>query len=182
MRQGLLLVSRDDKLKGQIKDALRAAGVRPFCVEVARQGQECLARLKGRRGCFVVVDDDLSDMRGTDLLHAIRAGDKEALIVYVAARHDLELERQVRQLRVLYYTAKPPEQSELVRLFNAALLRRENPWTINCPPSPGPAEKEAIAGTVKAEKDPHQEKNEGCSYDARGPLLGKSFLTTFPRT
>jgi DNA-binding response OmpR family regulator len=168
MRKGLLLVSRDDKLKEQIKEALRAAGVRPFCLEIARQGQECLARLKGRRGCFVVVDDDLADMTGTDLLHAIRAGDREALIVYVAAQHDLELERQVRQLRVLYYTAKPAEHAELVRLFNTALLRRENPWAVNCPPNPRPAEKGAAARTARSSKvgkDPNQEKKEGCSYD-----------------
>lgn len=148
MRKGLLLVSSDDKLKGQIKKALRAAGVRPFCIEIARQGQECLARLKGRRGCFVVIDDDLPDMRGTDLLHAIRAGDREALIVYVAAQHDLKLERQVRQLGVLYYMAKPPEPSELARLFGVVLLRRENPWAARCPPNPRPAEKGAEARTA----------------------------------
>ena len=149
MRKGLLLVSRDDRLKEQIKEALRAAGARPFCVEIARQGQECLDRLKGRKGCFIVIDDDLPDITGTDLLHAIRANDREALVVYVTAQHNLEREKQVRQLGVLYYTAKPPEHSELVRLLSVALLRRENPWSVSCPPNPGPAKKGGEARTAR---------------------------------
>jgi len=161
MRKGLLLVSRDNRLKEQIKEALRTAGVRPFCVEIARQGQECLARLKGRKGCFIVIDDDLPDMTGIDLLHALRANDREALIVYVATQHNLELERQVRQLGVLYYTAKPPEHSELVRIFGVALLRRENPWAVSCPPNPGPAK------TGKKQRrpvHPNQEKKGETNY------------------
>ncbi len=148
MRKGLLLVSRDDKLKGQIKDALRTAGVRPFCLEGATRGQECLVRLKGRRGCFIVIDDDLPDMTGADLLEAVRAGDREALIVYVATRHSLELERRIRRLGVLYYTAKPPEPSELVRLFGGVLLRRETPWAAHCPPNSGLAEQGGEARTA----------------------------------
>ncbi len=135
MRKGLLLVSRDGKLKGQIKEALRTAGVRPFCLEVAAHGQECLVRLKGRRGCFIVIDDDLPDMTGADLLEAVRADDREALIVYVAAHHSLELERQIRRLGVLYYTAKPLEPLELARLFGGVLLRKEIPWAAHCPPN-----------------------------------------------
>ncbi len=40
----------------------------------------------------------------------------ETLVIDIALRHTLELERQVRQLGVLYYTEKPPEPVVIERI------------------------------------------------------------------
>ena len=73
--------------------------------------------LANQRPRLVILDDQLADTRALDLLPHLGRVSPKLLIVYLATCHTLELEREVRQLGVLYYTEKPPDLEVLKRIL-----------------------------------------------------------------
>ena len=134
---GVLLVSRDGELKRQIGLALHRSGLSSTLLRMAGCGREALAMLANQRPRLVILDDQLADTRALDLLpHLCRVSPK-LLIVYLATCHTLELEREVRQLGVLYYTEKPPDLEVLKRILGttfAGARRREASPSERTPP------------------------------------------------
>ncbi len=119
--KSLLLVSRDPLLKEEVARALGLAGLPPALLSVASCGQEGLEILARDRPRLLILDDELPDTTGLELLgHLYRSGIK-VLVVYLATHHTLELERAVRQCGVLYYTEKPPDFQVMTRIVAAAL-------------------------------------------------------------
>ena len=119
--KGLLLVSGDDELKQQITGALSLARLPLTTLTTVTCGQDALKILAREKPFLVILDDELPDTTGLDLLRTLYQDGINTLVVYMAARHALELEKEVRQLGVLYYTEKPPEPSVLERIVATAL-------------------------------------------------------------
>ena len=116
-----MLVSNDRNLRHQLRTCLPGIGVAPGTLTAVRSGHECLIALAKIRPRLVVLDDSITDWDGLDLLRALHRHDPEILVVYLTARHTLELERVVRQLGVLYYTEKPPDPSLLGKVLGSVL-------------------------------------------------------------
>ncbi len=58
------------------------------------------------RGDRVVIIDDETHADAVRLVGALKADEREAAIIYLAARHSIDLERQVRQAGATYYADK----------------------------------------------------------------------------
>jgi DNA-binding NtrC family response regulator len=69
---------------------------------------------------LVIVDDEAiaHSTRGW-LLDRIHRYAPHALVIYVAASHDLENERRARASRVQYYTAKPLDTTRTLRVLKS---------------------------------------------------------------
>jgi hypothetical protein len=72
---------------------------------------------------MILFDDSVLAQGGPTFLERLHQSAPRALVVYIANHHTAELERVVRQLGVLYYTAKPPEDFLLQRVLASALQR-----------------------------------------------------------
>ena len=107
--KSLLLVSGDDELKRQITGVLSLAHLSLTLLTTVTCGQDALKILARERPHLVILDDDLPDATGLDLLRSLHHNGIKTLVVYMAAHHVLDLEKAVRQLGVLYYTEKPPD-------------------------------------------------------------------------
>lgn len=83
----------------------------------AGQAQELLSRLKVR---LVVIDDQNVDppMRGW-LLEQVRKHAPSALVIYIAAEHDLDGERRARAHPVQFYTARPLDADRVRRVLES---------------------------------------------------------------
>ncbi len=83
----------------------------------AAQAREVMSRLKVR---LVVMDDEKIDpaVRGW-LLEQIRKHAASALVIYIAAKHDLEGERRARAHPVQFYTARPLDGVRLQRVLES---------------------------------------------------------------
>jgi DNA-binding NarL/FixJ family response regulator len=84
-----------------------------------KNGLEWLTAVQRVRPRLIILDDSLPDLEGPGELRALRHRAPEALVVYLATHHTLELERAVRQSGALYYTEKPPDLSLLAKVFAA---------------------------------------------------------------
>jgi DNA-binding NtrC family response regulator len=84
------------------------------------QAREVMSRLKVR---LVVIDDEKIDaeVRGW-LLEQIRKHAASALVIYIAAEHDLDGERRARTHPVQFYTARPLD-ADLVRRVLESFVR-----------------------------------------------------------
>ncbi|MBI3300473.1 MAG: response regulator [Deltaproteobacteria bacterium] len=107
--RGLVLVSNDRHLRRQFRLCLSDLGIAAGALTTVKNGHECLTALARIRPRLVVLDDSVADPDGLTLLHLLHQRDPEVLIVYLTIHHTLELEREVRQNGVLYYTEKPPD-------------------------------------------------------------------------
>lgn len=116
----LLLVSGDGELKRQITGILGFAGLLCPALTTVTYGQDALKVLARERPRLVILDDDLPDTTGLDFLRTLHQDGIETLVVYMATHHTLELEKEVRQLGVLYYTEKPPDLSVIKRIVTVA--------------------------------------------------------------
>ena len=112
----LLVLSRDDDLVGQVREAAQVILDRPEPV-VVHSGAACLSALEAQPTALLILDDAVQRGSGPVLLYRIRTAHPQLRIVYVASHHNAELEREVRQIGVLYYTAKPLGQRELASLI-----------------------------------------------------------------
>jgi DNA-binding response OmpR family regulator len=111
--KSLLLVSGDNELKRQITDVLGLARLPLTTLTTVTCGQDALKVLARERPHLVILDDDLPDSTGLDLLRSLCQDGIKTMVVYMAACHALELEKEVRQLGVLYYTEKPPDPAAI---------------------------------------------------------------------
>jgi DNA-binding response OmpR family regulator len=118
-----LLVSQDKRLKRQVQDCLTASG---FPVTLVTSTADHPVRVPDATKTLphiIVFDDSLPLQEGPTRLDALQQYAPHAFVVYITDHHTPELERAVRQLGVLYYTAKPPDDLPLQRVLTAALQR-----------------------------------------------------------
>jgi DNA-binding response OmpR family regulator len=116
-------MSRDKRLKRQIQDCLAASGLPATLVMSIDDAPVPVPEATKTPPHIIVLDDSIPVQEGPTLLDTLRHYAPHALVVYIASQHTPELERTVRQLGVLYYTAKPPDDLLLQRVLTAALQR-----------------------------------------------------------
>ena len=117
----LVLASKDKILQRQIREYLSAEQIAAHGLILVRDESAWQKALSSERPRLVLLDDGVSPGSGLAWLTALRCCLPEALVVYIAERHSLELERAVRQLGVLYYTSKPPEKDSLGKVLATVL-------------------------------------------------------------
>lgn len=123
LRRKVLLVSRDKRLKRQVQDCLAASGLPTTLLTSIDDNPIRVPEVMKTPPHIIVLDDSLPLQEGPTLLEALHRYAPHALVVYITGQHTPELERMVRQLGVLYYTAKPPDDLLLERVLTAALQR-----------------------------------------------------------
>ena len=117
----VLLVSHDRRLKRQVQACLAASGLTTTLLTATHNDQKNIRALAKPPPDVIVLDDNISAHEGPTLLETLHQSSPQALIVYIASQHTAELERTVRQLGVLYYTEKPPDDRLLHRVLVSAL-------------------------------------------------------------
>jgi DNA-binding response OmpR family regulator len=119
----VLLVSGDKRLKRQVRDCLAASGLPTMLLTSLDEGPARVPVVTKTPPHLIVLDDSVPVQAGPTLLDALHHYAPHALVVYITGQHTPELERTVRRLGVLYYTAKPPDDLSLQRVLTAALRR-----------------------------------------------------------
>lgn len=117
----VILVSSDKPLRGQLRAWLVHEGMTGNSVFTVATGQECQTVVSQLRPRVTVIDDAIPDTDGPTLLRALRQQVPDALVVYLATHHTAELEREIRQLGVVYYTEKPPDEDTLRKVLGTVL-------------------------------------------------------------
>ena len=124
----LLAATRDESLRR----ALRGIRVRGMArLETCLTGEEVLELIspagflphEGERPAIrvLVLDDDLIDMTGRDLLPELRRVAGDVKIIFVTKRPDVETEIAVRRQGVYFFLRKPVEAALMNRLIEKAV-------------------------------------------------------------
>jgi response regulator of citrate/malate metabolism len=74
---------------------------------------ECLSALRLLRPSVVLLDDAVADKPGPHLIQEMQTVQPGVHVVYIASRHTLDLEREMRRQGVLFYLARPMENESL---------------------------------------------------------------------
>ncbi len=104
----LILVVDDSKVMRMIvKRTLRQAGFGGHTVVEAENGVEALDRIGEKKPDLVLLDWDMPEMNGLDLLRAVRAEDKTLRMGFVTARATAEMRDIARSAGANFFIAKP---------------------------------------------------------------------------
>jgi DNA-binding response OmpR family regulator len=118
---GLVLLSDDRTLAAAIDADLAHLGLPADTTVRTASVVEVWQLLAREREALFVLDDGAPGVDGPALLAALVAeGLDPGRVVYLAARHAVALEVDVRRRGVLYYTAKPPAPGVIEKLLGAA--------------------------------------------------------------
>jgi DNA-binding NtrC family response regulator len=125
----IVLATRDPAIAQQVAAALSAMGPQAPRLSSVSSMPECVHAVRLLRPAVVLLDDDVTDRPGPQLLEELTAAQPGVLVVYIAAHHSLDLEREIRKGGVLFYVARPVEmetlESTLVGILQG-LLRGSN--------------------------------------------------------
>lgn len=125
----VVLASRDSKVGAMVTAALASLGPQAPRLSAVGSMAECVTATRMLRPSVVVLDDAIADSPGPHLCTDLQATQPGIHIVYIASRHTLELEREIRRQGVLFYVARPMEseslESTLSRILKG-LLRSTN--------------------------------------------------------
>jgi DNA-binding NtrC family response regulator len=99
----------------------------------AREDWRCIERAAGALEVGVVVldDDVVPENQRSDLIANIHIWFPQAMIIYVAGKHDAGIERMARAAGVLSYTSKPVDVARLQSLLRSLSHRRLQAPTIH---------------------------------------------------
>lgn len=117
----ILLVSQDKRLKRQVQACLSAIGLPTTSLSSLHTDKTHPCPVIKTPPRVIVLDDSVPASEGPTLLEKLHRSAPSALIVYLASHHTAELECAVRQLGVLYYTEKPPDDRLLQQVLGSAL-------------------------------------------------------------
>jgi len=101
------LIVEDEKIAGEAHAAYLAKIAGFVVVGNARSGREALVLLAERRVDLVLLDLNLPDGHGLELVRAMRAAGHAADVLAVTAARDLEVVRRAVNLGVVQYLLKP---------------------------------------------------------------------------
>jgi DNA-binding NarL/FixJ family response regulator len=79
---------------------------------------------EAERAAPIVVLDDEGRADAVELIHRLKAGGRDASIVYLAANHSVALEREVRRAGASFYAVKASRDGDLTRVIEVLLA----PW------------------------------------------------------
>ena len=102
----VVLASRDRGLHRMVVECLTELGS-PSRLTTVNSISDCVVAVRLLDPCLVLLDDGIHETPGPALVQDLRLARADVSVVYVAARHSLGLERQVRCEGVLFYIAHP---------------------------------------------------------------------------
>jgi DNA-binding response OmpR family regulator len=117
VEQNVVVFSSDQVVRGQVEAAVAAKpGART--VFVSADDGKAWRPLSGDR---VVVIDDEGVVDADALVREVKARNAQTLVVYLAARHSLGVERKARQAGASWYAIKPAPGRDLERVITTLL-------------------------------------------------------------
>lgn len=121
LRPLLLVADRDRPLCDHLKDHFRGEEVGILRVD---SGEACLDVLQNTDVSVVIVDHQLSDMLGLQLLSRIKEVDPDVEVIFTTVGHSPELEIQARQQGILYYFVRSDEYESLDKFIHNILWKK----------------------------------------------------------
>jgi DNA-binding NtrC family response regulator len=118
-----LLIIEDDPALGQML-AMHFEDV-GFAVETARACGVGLARLRENRFDVLLLDQQLPDGHGSDLIQAVLASDPELPVIMMTGQHDLELAIEAIQRGAADFVHKPIKIGELKETVDRLIRQRD---------------------------------------------------------
>ncbi|MDB4875040.1 MAG: hypothetical protein JWM41_1486 [Gemmatimonadetes bacterium] len=116
MTRTVLIIDDDPSAAGFLNTALTRAG---WTADVARTGMAGLQAYDAARPDLVLLDYDLPDVGGFEVLHALRARDPDATVIMVTGLGDVSTAVEAMRLGAENFLAKPVNLSH----FEAAVER-----------------------------------------------------------
>jgi DNA-binding response OmpR family regulator len=112
------LATRDPVVEALFEEIPESCGMQ---IWGSSMGQESLSGIFRKNIRLVVIDDDLEDISGEELLNGIRDQDALLPVIFLTSEHTEEKERRIRGRGVLFYTAKPFSRELLSKLVCSAV-------------------------------------------------------------
>ena len=106
----ILIIDPDSKAVQERSTSLFDEG---YDVEISEGIRDAAERIKDVKFDCVIVDVDLPDMKGYEVIPIIKAIDPEVQIIMTAAENTLELETEVRKQDIFFYYIKSFDPEEL---------------------------------------------------------------------
>jgi len=129
MPDPILIVEDDSTIRVTVGNFLVRQG---FNVEVAENGQQALTLLEEKTFALVLLDLNLPDMHGLDILAKIKVSDDQPLVVVMTAYPEVRTAVAALKAGAYDYINKPFDLEDLRELIRRALetqhLRREVEW------------------------------------------------------
>jgi DNA-binding NtrC family response regulator len=122
MVQHLLIIEDDPALGQMLAMHFEDAG---FAVEVARTCRSGLERMQAAPVDLVLLDQQLPDGRGSDLIAPLLKADPDLPLVMMTGQHDLELAIEAIQRGAADFVHKPIKVAELQQTVERLLRRRK---------------------------------------------------------
>lgn len=116
----ILVVDDDPDIREVLKDRLESLGCR---VLAASNGKEGLELLEKQSPQLVLLDIEMPDMNGLDVLKQIRAGGNEATVVMITAYGSIERAVQAMKQGAYDFIPKPFEPEQIALTVEKALER-----------------------------------------------------------
>jgi len=118
----VVLVTRDPEIGKMVASALASLGSQAPRLSSVGTMPECAAAVQLLHPSVVLLDDGVAERPGPQLLEDLQAVQPGVRVVYIASRHSLDLERDMRRQGVLFYVARPVE-SETLETTLVSILR-----------------------------------------------------------
>lgn len=118
-----VVISDDRALWREVEVALAGASA----VRTVLKSWDAAADLGPAKGERIVVIDDEGCEEALALVQSVRARERDTQIIYLAARHGIELEREVRRVGVSYYADKAATGRNAM-LAIEGILRAKGTW------------------------------------------------------
>ncbi|MDP3843633.1 MAG: sigma-54 dependent transcriptional regulator [Oxalobacteraceae bacterium] len=129
MSDPILIVEDDNTIRVTVGNFLARQG---FDVELAENGKQALALLKERMFSLILLDLQLPDMNGLDILAKVRESDDQPLVVIMTAYPEVRTAVAALKAGAYDYINKPFDLEDLLELIRRAVetqrLRREVAW------------------------------------------------------
>ncbi len=121
-RHGVILLLTDNpKFAGVVSHAVESLGASAPRLSTVRDNADCRIAIRLLGPSLLVLDDSNAPEEGPRLLEELLEIRPGTPIIYIASRHSLEFERQVRRRGVLLYAAMPDNQDELATTLTRML-------------------------------------------------------------
>ncbi|MFZ4984497.1 MAG: sigma-54-dependent transcriptional regulator [Blastocatellia bacterium] len=120
-RGNILVVDDEEVMRDVLESLISAEGYR---VDIARTGEEGLARLNERSYDVVLLDVSMPGMGGLRTLEEILRTDREAVVIMITAYATFETAIAAWQLGAFNCIRKPFENVQIIRTIGAGVARR----------------------------------------------------------
>lgn len=115
--QNLLIVDDEQALRNGLAHYLSQLAPPFDVVDTAANGQQALAYFEHHSVAAALIDINLGDLNGLDLIELINQRSPQTLIVIISGYDDFDFARRAVKLNVLDYLLKPIPRSDLQKLM-----------------------------------------------------------------